>query len=31
MQRLHNLEPNGKVDTDTWCATVGGIVANEFA
>ena len=31
MQRLHSLEPTGKVDTDTWCATVGGIVANEFA
>ncbi|MEY9913203.1 N-acetyl-anhydromuramyl-L-alanine amidase AmpD [Catenulispora sp. MAP12-49] len=31
MQRLHSLEPNGKVDTGTWCATVGGIVANEFA
>jgi N-acetyl-anhydromuramyl-L-alanine amidase AmpD len=31
MQRLHSLEPTGKVDTDTWCATVGGIVAGEFA
>ncbi|MBS2552823.1 N-acetylmuramoyl-L-alanine amidase [Catenulispora sp. NL8] len=31
MQRLHWLEPTGKVDTDTWCATVGGIVADEFA
>jgi N-acetyl-anhydromuramyl-L-alanine amidase AmpD len=31
MQRLHCLEPNGKVDTDTWCATVGGIIADEFA
>jgi N-acetyl-anhydromuramyl-L-alanine amidase AmpD len=30
MQRLHHVEPTGKVDTDTWCATVGGIVANEF-
>ena len=31
MQRLHSLEPTGKVDTDTWCATAGGIVAHEFA
>jgi N-acetyl-anhydromuramyl-L-alanine amidase AmpD len=30
MQRLHGLPPNGKVDTDTWCATVGGIIAPEF-
>lgn len=31
MQRLHGLEPTGKVDTETWCATAGGIVAHEFA
>lgn len=30
MQRLHSLPDNGKVDTDTWCATVGGIVRAEF-
>ncbi|GAA2040725.1 hypothetical protein GCM10009839_48660 [Catenulispora yoronensis] len=30
MQHLHGLPPNGKVDTDTWCATVGGIIAPEF-
>ncbi|WP_027340919.1 peptidoglycan recognition protein family protein [Hamadaea tsunoensis] len=30
MQKLHGLIPNGKVDTDTWCAVVGGIVQAEF-
>jgi hypothetical protein len=30
MQVLHGLLPTGKVDTNTWCATVGGIVAAEF-
>jgi len=31
MQRLHGLEPNGKVDLDTWCAVVGGAVRSAFA
>ncbi len=26
VQRLHGLHPNGKLDTGTWCAVVGGIV-----
>jgi N-acetyl-anhydromuramyl-L-alanine amidase AmpD len=30
MQLLHGLLPTGVVDTNTWCATVGGIVRNEF-
>jgi len=30
MQRLHGLEPNGKVDLDTWCAVVGGAVRSAF-
>jgi N-acetyl-anhydromuramyl-L-alanine amidase AmpD len=30
MQLLHALPPTGTVDTATWCATVGGIVRNEF-
>jgi peptidoglycan hydrolase-like protein with peptidoglycan-binding domain len=30
MQLLHGLPPTGVVDTNTWCATVGGIVRNEF-
>lgn len=31
MQLLHGLDDNGKVDVDTWCAVVGGIVKAEFA
>ncbi|NUT33669.1 MAG: N-acetylmuramoyl-L-alanine amidase [Hamadaea sp.] len=31
MQILHGLDDNGKVDVDTWCAVVGGIVKAEFA
>jgi len=31
MQLLHGLDDNGKIDTDTWCAIVGGIVQAEFA
>ncbi|WP_246002001.1 peptidoglycan recognition protein family protein [Allorhizocola rhizosphaerae] len=30
LQRLHGLEPNGKVDTSTWCVIVGGIVREAF-
>ncbi|HEX6501306.1 MAG TPA: N-acetylmuramoyl-L-alanine amidase [Micromonosporaceae bacterium] len=30
MQRLHGLEPTGKVDVDTWCAVVGGSVRSAF-
>ncbi|MFG1951699.1 peptidoglycan-binding protein [Micromonospora sp. NPDC048830] len=30
LQRLHGLEPNGKVDTNTWCALVGGVVRPSF-
>jgi peptidoglycan hydrolase-like protein with peptidoglycan-binding domain len=30
MQVLHNLPPTGRVDTDTWCAVVGGVVRAEF-
>ncbi len=30
MQRLHGLEPNGKVDVSTWCALVGGAVKSAF-
>lgn len=26
IQRLHGLEPHGKVNTSTWCAIVGGVV-----
>ncbi|MEV0271874.1 N-acetylmuramoyl-L-alanine amidase [Hamadaea sp. NPDC050747] len=31
MQVLHGLDDNGKIDVDTWCAIVGGIVKAEFA
>ncbi|MFF5074121.1 peptidoglycan-binding domain-containing protein [Micromonospora olivasterospora] len=30
LQRLHGLPPNGKVDTSTWCALVGGVVRQSF-
>jgi peptidoglycan hydrolase-like protein with peptidoglycan-binding domain len=30
MQRLHGLRPNGKVDTSTWCAVVGGSVREAY-
>ncbi|WP_377273026.1 N-acetylmuramoyl-L-alanine amidase [Peterkaempfera sp. SMS 1(5)a] len=30
LQRLHGLVPNGKVDVDTWCAVVGGVVRSAF-
>lgn len=30
MQRLHGLQPNGKVDTSTWCAVVGGSVREAY-
>src|SRR5689334_11480061 len=30
MQRLHGLQPNGKVDLSTWCAVVGGTVREAF-
>jgi hypothetical protein len=30
MQVLHSLPPTGRVDTDTWCAVVGGVVRAEF-
>jgi murein L,D-transpeptidase YcbB/YkuD len=30
LQRLHGLTPNGKVDTGTWCALVGGVVRQSF-
>jgi N-acetyl-anhydromuramyl-L-alanine amidase AmpD len=30
MQRLHGLRPNGKVDSSTWCAVVGGSVREAF-
>jgi len=30
MQRLHGLIPDGKVNTSTWCAVVGGSVREAF-
>ena len=30
MQQLHGLPQTGALDTASWCATVGGIVAEEF-
>jgi hypothetical protein len=30
LQRLHGLEPNGKVDLSTWCAAAGGVVREAF-
>jgi N-acetylmuramoyl-L-alanine amidase/Putative peptidoglycan binding domain len=31
LQQLHGLDPNGKVDHDTWCAIAGGAVRSAFA
>ncbi len=31
MQQLHGLPETGSLDTASWCATVGGIVAEEFS
>jgi len=31
MQQLHGLPQTGSLDTASWCATVGGIVAEEFS
>lgn len=31
MQQLHGLPQTGSLDTASWCATAGGIVAEEFS
>lgn len=30
VQRLHRLPAHGKLDLDTWCAVVGGVVRRSF-